>query len=254
MTDLRSRALAALAEPDHRAARRGRSATPAPGSRCSASPAWPATRSRSSRTPPRCTGTPASRRGCRCTSRGTSSTTTASSPRTPPTSGVRIGAINSNLFQDDDYRLGSLTHADPAVRRKAIDHHAQCVEVMRQTGSTDLKIWLPDGTNYPGQDDLRGRQDRLADSLQQIYAMLEPEPPAAARVQVLRAVLLRDGHPRLGHLAGALPRARRAGHRRPRHRPPRARAPTSSSSSCSCCAPAGSARSTSTRATTPTTT
>jgi L-rhamnose isomerase/sugar isomerase len=88
--------------------------------------------------------------------------------------GVEIGAINSNLFQDDDYRLGSLTHADPAVRRKAIDHHAQCVEVMHQTGSTDLKVWLPDGTNYPGQDDLRARQDRLADSLQQIYAMLDP--------------------------------------------------------------------------------
>jgi L-rhamnose isomerase/sugar isomerase len=88
--------------------------------------------------------------------------------------GVRIGAINSNLFQDDDYRLGSLTHADAAVRRKAIDHHAQCVEVMKATGSTDLKVWLPDGTNYPGQDDLRARQDRLADSLAQIYAMLGP--------------------------------------------------------------------------------
>jgi L-rhamnose isomerase/sugar isomerase len=87
--------------------------------------------------------------------------------------GVTIGAINSNLFQQDDYRLGSLTHANPAVRRKAIDHHAQCIDVMRKTGSTDLKIWLPDGTNYPGQDDLRGRQDRLADSLQQIYAMLD---------------------------------------------------------------------------------
>jgi len=88
--------------------------------------------------------------------------------------GVEIGAINSNLFQDDDYRLGSLTHADPAVRRKAVEHHAQCVEVMHQTGSTDLKVWLPDGTNYPGQDDLRARQNRLADSLQQIYAMLGP--------------------------------------------------------------------------------
>jgi L-rhamnose isomerase/sugar isomerase len=88
--------------------------------------------------------------------------------------GVSIGAINSNLFQDDAYRLGSLTHADKAVRDKAIAHHAQCVEVMHQTGSTDLKVWLPDGTNYPGQDDLRARQDRLADSLQQIYAMLDP--------------------------------------------------------------------------------
>ncbi|RBY75462.1 L-rhamnose isomerase [Geodermatophilus sp. TF02-6] len=90
-------------------------------------------------------------------------------------SGVRIGTINSNLFQDDEYRLGSLTHADPAVRRRAVEHHAQCIEVMRQTGSTDLKIWLPDGTNYPGQDDLRARQDRLADSLQQVYAMLDPD-------------------------------------------------------------------------------
>jgi L-rhamnose isomerase/sugar isomerase len=89
--------------------------------------------------------------------------------------GVQIGAVNSNLFQDDEYRLGSLTHADPAIRRRAVEHHAQCIDVMRQTGSTDLKIWLPDGTNYPGQDDLRARQDRLADSLQQVYAMLDPE-------------------------------------------------------------------------------
>jgi L-rhamnose isomerase/sugar isomerase len=89
--------------------------------------------------------------------------------------GVRIGAINSNLFQDDDYKLGSLTHPDPAVRRKAIDHHARCVEVMRATGSTDLKLWLPDGTNYAGQDDLRARQDRLAESLREIYALLDPE-------------------------------------------------------------------------------
>jgi L-rhamnose isomerase/sugar isomerase len=89
--------------------------------------------------------------------------------------GVRIGAINSNLFQDDDYRLGSLTHPDRAVRQKAIAHHAECVEVMRQTGSADLKLWLPDGTNYPGQDNLRARQDRLADSLAEIYALLGPQ-------------------------------------------------------------------------------
>jgi L-rhamnose isomerase / sugar isomerase len=89
--------------------------------------------------------------------------------------GVSIGAINCNLFQDDDYRLGSLTHPDKAVRDKAIAHHAECVDVMRATGSTDLKLWLPDGTNYAGQDDLRGRQERLADSLQQIYALLDPK-------------------------------------------------------------------------------
>jgi L-rhamnose isomerase / sugar isomerase len=88
--------------------------------------------------------------------------------------GVRISAINSNLFQDDDYRLGSLTHPDRSVRRQAVAHHAECVEVMRQTGSADLKLWLPDGTNYPGQDDLRARQDRLAESLAEISALLDP--------------------------------------------------------------------------------
>ncbi|GAA0460690.1 L-rhamnose isomerase [Actinoplanes capillaceus] len=87
--------------------------------------------------------------------------------------GVQIGAINSNLFQDDDYRLGSLCHPDAAVRRKAIDHHLRCLDVMRQTGSTDLKIWLPDGLNYAGQDSLRGRQDRLAESLRTIYDAMD---------------------------------------------------------------------------------
>jgi L-rhamnose isomerase / sugar isomerase len=60
------------------------------------------------------------------------------------------------------------------VRAKAIAHHAECVDVMRATGSTDLKLWLPDGTNYAGQDDLRARQDRLAESLREVYALLDP--------------------------------------------------------------------------------
>ena len=83
--------------------------------------------------------------------------------------GVRLGTINSNTFQDDDYKFGSLTHSDKTVRQKAIDHHLRCIEVMDQTGSRDLKIWLADGTNYPGQGDIRGRQDRLAESLATIY-------------------------------------------------------------------------------------
>ncbi|MGV0852735.1 L-rhamnose isomerase [Mycolicibacterium phlei] len=83
--------------------------------------------------------------------------------------GVRIGTVNSNTFQDDDYKLGSLTHTDKAVRQKAIDHHLECIEIMAETGSRDLKIWLADGTNYPGQGDIRSRQDRLAESLAAIY-------------------------------------------------------------------------------------
>ena len=68
--------------------------------------------------------------------------------------------------------LGSLCHVDERVRAKAIRHALDCVDIMDVTGSRDLKVWLPDGLNYPGQADLRDRQDRLADSLQQVYARL----------------------------------------------------------------------------------
>ncbi|MBH0110363.1 L-rhamnose isomerase [Salinibacterium sp. NG22] len=89
--------------------------------------------------------------------------------------GVDLGTVNSNTFQDDDYKFGSLTHVDPTIRQKAIDHHFECIDVMDQTGSRDLKIWLADGSNYPGQADIRGRQDRLANSLEQIYGRLGQE-------------------------------------------------------------------------------
>ena len=86
--------------------------------------------------------------------------------------GVRLGTINTNTFQDDDYMLGSLCHADERIRAKAIAHAFECVDIMDVTGSRDLKVWLPDGLNYPGQADLRDRQERLADSLRQVYARL----------------------------------------------------------------------------------
>ena len=89
--------------------------------------------------------------------------------------GIRIGTINSNVFQDEDYKLGSLTNPNERVRAKAIAHHLECIDIMRATGAPALKIWLPDGTNYPGQDSIRERQDRLADSLSQIYAALDDD-------------------------------------------------------------------------------
>lgn len=89
--------------------------------------------------------------------------------------GIALGTINSNTFQDDDYKLGALTHTDPKIRRKAIDHHFECIDVMDATGSRDLKIWLAEGSNYPGQADMRGRQDRLAESLATIYDRLGEE-------------------------------------------------------------------------------
>ena len=80
--------------------------------------------------------------------------------------GVRIGVINANVFQDDDYKLGSVTNPDPRVRRKAVAHLLECVDVMDATGSRDLKLWFSDGTNYPGQDDLRARHTRLLAALE----------------------------------------------------------------------------------------
>ncbi len=86
--------------------------------------------------------------------------------------GVSLGTINSNVFQDDDYMLGSVCNPDPRVRRKALDHLLACVDVMDATGSRDLKLWFSDGTNYPGQDDIRARQDRLAEALAAVHARL----------------------------------------------------------------------------------
>ena len=88
--------------------------------------------------------------------------------------GIVVGTINANVFQDNDYKLGSVTHPDAAVRRKAVDHLLACIDIMDRTGSRDLKLWFADGTNYPGQDSIRARQDRLADSLRATYERLGP--------------------------------------------------------------------------------
>jgi len=89
--------------------------------------------------------------------------------------GIALGAVNANVFQDNDYKLGSVTNPDPAVRRKALGHLLDCVDIMDRTGSRDLKLWFSDGTNYPGQDDIRRRQDRLAEALRQTYDRIGPD-------------------------------------------------------------------------------
>jgi len=86
--------------------------------------------------------------------------------------GVALGTVNANVFQDDDYRLGSVANPDPGIRRKAVGHLLECVDVMDRTGSADLKLWFADGTNYPGQDDACARQDRMADALRETYDRL----------------------------------------------------------------------------------
>jgi L-rhamnose isomerase/sugar isomerase len=86
--------------------------------------------------------------------------------------GIRIGAINPNVFGEDQYRLGSLCHPDPAVRKEALDHCLDCVEIAQRVGSTVISLWLADGTNYAGQDDLRARFRRLNDALGELYGAL----------------------------------------------------------------------------------
>lgn len=92
--------------------------------------------------------------------------------------GVSIGGINSNTFQDEDYKFGSLCHPSLDVRRKAVAHVLECCDIARQTGSTIVKVWLADGTNYPGQDDFRARRRRLIETLREIH----PALPDGARL------------------------------------------------------------------------
>ena len=125
--------------------------------------------------------------------------------------GIRIGTVNANVFQDDDYKLGSVCHPDPRVRKKAVAHLLECVDVMDATGSRDLKLWFADGTNYPGQDDIRARQDRLAEALSTVYARLEQlvlQDQPLAGGQPLISGVQRLGQPALpgrdGVLAGVV--------------------------------------------------
>lgn len=83
--------------------------------------------------------------------------------------GMRIGAVNPNLFQEEEYRLGSVCNPDPEVRRKATDHILECVGVAGEVGSEIISLWLADGTNYAGQDSFIGRRHRLLDCLSEVY-------------------------------------------------------------------------------------
>ncbi|MFD1888133.1 L-rhamnose isomerase [Paenibacillus wenxiniae] len=88
---------------------------------------------------------------------------------------LQIGAINPNLFQQEDYMLGSVTHTDPAVRRKATAHLLECVDIARATGSRDISLWFADGTNYPGQGSIRQRKHWMLEALAEMYSALSPD-------------------------------------------------------------------------------
>ena len=94
--------------------------------------------------------------------------------------GVKLGAINPNVFQDDQYKLGSVCSPMASVREEAIAHMVECCEIMSKTGSDLLSLWFADGTNYAGQDSLRGRKQRLESGLAEVY----PHLPAGSRMLI----------------------------------------------------------------------
>lgn len=95
-------------------------------------------------------------------------------------SGVRIGAINPNVFQDQQYKHGSLGNPDAAVRVMALKHILDCVEIQKETGSRDLSLWFADGTNFPGSGSVRARKQWFEQGLKDVHAAL----PEKARMLV----------------------------------------------------------------------
>lgn len=88
--------------------------------------------------------------------------------------GVRVGAINPNVFQDQIYKYGSLANPDPEIRKAAVQHILDCVEIGKQTGSRDISLWFTDGSNYPGTANIRQRKKWFEEGLRESHARLSP--------------------------------------------------------------------------------
>ena len=89
--------------------------------------------------------------------------------------GVRIGAINPNVFQDQCYKNGSLGNPDPEVRKAALSHILDSIEIQRATGSRDLSLWFADGISYPGTGSIRARKNSFVEGLKTVHAALSGE-------------------------------------------------------------------------------
>ncbi|MBN1552981.1 L-rhamnose isomerase [bacterium] len=86
--------------------------------------------------------------------------------------GLKIGAVNPNLFQEQEYKLGGFSNEDPHIRKKALDHHFECIDIMNITGSKYLSLWYPDGTSFPGQGSFIRRKHYFEENLAQTYEKL----------------------------------------------------------------------------------
>ncbi len=90
------------------------------------------------------------------------------------TTGIRAGSINPNLFQDQEYKYGSLCNPNEAIREQAIAHMLDSIEIARQLGCRDISLWLPDGSNYPGSQSIRKRIGWLEEALRTSHEHLAP--------------------------------------------------------------------------------
>ena len=91
--------------------------------------------------------------------------------------GLGFDAVNSNTFQDQkdqkrSYKFGSLSHADKATRQQAVEHNLECIEIGRKLGSTAITVWIADGTNFPGQQNLSRQFENYLEACEKIYAGL----------------------------------------------------------------------------------
>ncbi|UCF35666.1 MAG: sugar isomerase [Acidobacteriota bacterium] len=89
--------------------------------------------------------------------------------------GVRIGSVNPTLFQDQEYKYGSLGNPDPEVRKRALDHILESLKIARATGSKELVLWFADGSNYPGTANIRHRKAWFEEALQTVGGMLSAD-------------------------------------------------------------------------------
>jgi L-rhamnose isomerase/sugar isomerase len=86
--------------------------------------------------------------------------------------GIRAGSINPNLFQNQEYKLGSICNPDAAIRRMAIDHLVESARIARELKSTDVSLWIADGSNYPGSQNIRKRIVWLEEAMAATHAEL----------------------------------------------------------------------------------
>src|SRR5215471_4542193 len=88
--------------------------------------------------------------------------------------GIRPGSINPNIFQNQEYKYGSLGNPDPAIRKMAMRHILECVEIAEKLNSTDVTPWFADGSNYPGSQNMRTRIGYFEEGLAEIHRALKP--------------------------------------------------------------------------------